>query len=439
MRPIHFILMASISLLVPCQTHAAAKGKPSSPSDKSGKEVAAPGKQVVIEKSPEQPRFYGDVEYLLWWVKNAPLSVPLVSTGPISSTHHGLLGPPAEDAAESTVLYGAPHSPAQGGNDSQRFPAFSGMRVKLGYNLGDSQRAAIEASGFFLGSRSAGYSANSDGNGNPILGFPVYNSIPYTIGSMTIRQCEDSLPISIPNDPQRARANGIIIGAVKISNNLQLWGADLNGVISLYRAPSWTLSGLVGFRYLDLKESLNITGRIEGVSGFYRGQSGVVVDEFATHNQFFGGTLGLRESYSSGRLSLDLTARVSLGVSHEIENIAGGFTSVNFTAPSAAGTEGIFAQPANEGRSSSNKFAVVPEVQLKIGYNITPRLRATIGYDFLYYNNVLRPGDQIDRNVPKGQTFNQADPTVSTTSPSRLSKTTDFFAHGLSVGMEFRF
>ena len=27
-------------------------------------------------------RLYGGIEYLLWWVKDAPLSVPLVSTGP---------------------------------------------------------------------------------------------------------------------------------------------------------------------------------------------------------------------------------------------------------------------------------------------------------------------------------------------------------------------
>src|SRR5271165_3995757 len=65
--------------------------------------------------NPSASRFYGGVEYLNWWVKNAPLSVPLVSTGPIETTHHGLLGPPAENGANSTVLYGAPHAPAQGG------------------------------------------------------------------------------------------------------------------------------------------------------------------------------------------------------------------------------------------------------------------------------------------------------------------------------------
>lgn len=384
-------------------------------------------------------RFYGGAEYLIWWVKDASLPIPLVSGGPVATTHHGLLGIPASNGADSTVLYGAPHSPAQGGNDTQRFQNFSGMRLTLGYSFGDEHRFGLEASGFALQQQSAGYAAHGDAKGYPVIGIPVNNSIPYTIGTMTVRQGEDSLPFALPNDPSRSRGSGIITGAVDIVNKLQLWGAELNGVVSLYRKPSWELSGIIGFRFVELSESLNLTAQIKGLSGFYTGQSGVVVDGFSTKNQFFGGTLGLRESYSSGRLSVDVTARVSLGVNHQIQNIAGGFTSINFSAPFASGTEGIFAQPANEGRTSSDRFAVVPEAQIKIGYALTPRLRATLAYDFLYYSNVMRPGDQINRSIPKGQTFNQADPVVSTTSPSRLSKTADFFAHGVSVGMELRF
>ncbi len=397
------------------------------------------GRAAPIWTPAPSLNFYGSAEYLMWWVKDASLPVPLVSGGPVATTHHGLLGVPASNGADSTVLYGAPHTPAQGGEDSQRFQNFSGMRLTLGYSFGNEHRFGVEASGFALQQQSVGYGAHGDAQGNPVIGIPVYNSVPYKIGGMTIREGEDSLPFALPNDPTRSRGSGIITGAVNIANQLELWGAELNGVISLYRKPSWELSGLVGVRFVDLSESLNLTAQIRGLSGFYSGQSGVVVDEFSTRNEFFGGTLGLRESYSSGRLSVDVTAKVSLGVNHQIQNIAGGFSSVNFTAPFSSGTEGIFAQPANEGRTSSDKFAVVPEAQIKIGYALSPRLRATLAYDFLYYSNVMRPGDQINRAIPKGQTFNQADPVVSTTSPSRLSKTSDFFAHGVSVGMELRF
>jgi hypothetical protein len=78
-------------------------------------------------------------------------------------------------------------------------------------------------------------------------------------------------------------------------------------------------------------------------------------------------------------------------------------------------------------------------VAVKLGYDITPTIRVTIGYDFLYDSSVIRPTDQINRNIPKGQTFLQGGNTVSTTSPARLFRTTDFFAQGMNLGVTFRF
>src|SRR4051812_40542733 len=101
-------------------------------------------------------RVYLGVEYLHMWLKDAPLAVPLVSTGPIETTHHGLLGPP-ENGADSTVLYGSPFPPAKGGNRSQGFSSTPGTRVTAGYSLDAERRYAIEASGFVLAGRSAGY------------------------------------------------------------------------------------------------------------------------------------------------------------------------------------------------------------------------------------------------------------------------------------------
>src|SRR4029079_9665006 len=103
------------------------------------------------------------------------------------------------------------------------------------------------------------------------------------------------------------------------------------------------------------------------------------------------------------------------------------------------GPEGVFAQPANEGTYGSTRFAFVPEVRAKVGYDITPAITLTVGYDFIYYSNVVRPGDQINREIPKGQTFQQAMAPPSTTSPARLYNTTDFYAQGLNVGVTARF
>jgi hypothetical protein len=413
--------------------------EPAAGAQEKPRSVAMDGSAPPIWTPAPESRFYGGVEYLHWWVKDAPLAIPLVTSGPIASTHHGLLGNPMVTASDTTILYGGPFGNSKGGEDSQAFQALSGTRLTFGYTLGSERRFAIEASGFALQQQSAGYESRGDANGNPVLGIPVYNSVPYKIGSMTIPAGEDSLPYSLPEDPRRARADGIITGGIKIANDVRLWGAEVEGVVTLFRTPSWELSGLVGFRHLDLAESLNLHSQIQGITGQYVGQYGEVVDRFSTRNRFFGGILGLRGRYSSGRLSVDVGARVALGVSDETEDVAGGYYSINFAGPYESGILGVFAQPANEGKTYGSNFAVVPELQMKIGYAITPRLRATIGYDFLYYSNVLRPSEQIDRNIPKGQTFRQASPTISTTSPARRFETTDFFAHGFSFGMEFRF
>src|SRR5262249_15687789 len=87
---------------------------------------ATPGQSTTGSQVPQLSRLYGGMEYLGWWVKGAPLSVPLVSTGPISTTHHGWLSSP-----DSTILYGAPFGVAQGGNSTQPFSMFSGGRLTL--------------------------------------------------------------------------------------------------------------------------------------------------------------------------------------------------------------------------------------------------------------------------------------------------------------------
>ena len=389
--------------------------------------------------SPTSPlRFYGGIEYLNWWLKAAPLSVPLVSTGPVETTHHGLLGPPAENAADSTVLYGAPHAPAAGGNDTQGFPSAPGAKVTMGYWLDPQQRFAVEGSGFYLATRSAGFSASGDASGNPVLGIPVHNSLTYDIGTMLIFPGEDSLPFSLPDNPFRARANGIITGGINITNTITYWGLDVKGVMSLYRDPTWELSGLAGFRNVNLSEGFGLTTDIIGVSGPYTGEAGVAHDGFKTANNFYGAAFGLRGGAHFGPWFAEVTAQIAPGISHQMIDVTGGYNSVNFTSQTS-GPEGVFAQPANEGRRSANRFAFTTDAEVKVGYAITQSVSVTLAYEHTYYSSVVRPTDQIDRNLPKGQTFNQADPTISTTSPAKLWKTTGFYAQGLNLGVSVRF
>ena len=382
-------------------------------------------------------RFYGGVDYLLWKVKGAPLSVPLLSTGPTSNIEGLLLN------SQTTILYGAPFAPATGGNDTQDFKLFSGSRIVAGYWMDDTHRLAVEGGGFLLQGRTATFNSQASSTDAQGKRIPVYTS-PYKPSGMCapaegdgtatclVPRGEDGVPVSIP---------GELSGSVTVKNSLQLWGLEANGVMNFYRTPSLELSAVTGFRYINLSEGFDMTSTIVGASGSsFARQSGFTNDTFNTQNQFFGGTLGLRGRYSYDRWSLETTGRIALGVNHQTLYVAGNYKDYYSMLPFSSGPYGVFAMPSNEGRRSQNAFAVVPEFQTKLGFDITPTIRLTVGYDFMYLSNVIRPTDQIDRNIPKGQTYQQDTTQAdSTTVPARLFKATDFYAQGLNVGLSARF
>lgn len=366
---------------------------------------------------------YGSVDYLLWSVKAAPLSVPLVSTGPESVFNGFLLN------SSARILYGASRASAVGGRDQQDFSPFNGGRLTLGYAIDPARGLGVEASGFGLQSRQTTFVAGGDGSAANGIRVPVYNAVPYFINvPIDAIPSENGLPVALPNR---------IGGQVKVTNRLSLWGLDVAGTRDLLRGPNWSVTGLAGLRYLDLAEDFTLRDYFYGTRAPFAGQSGTVQDHFGTTNRFIGAMLGVRTQASWGRLSAAAQVRLALGATVEALSVAGGFQAVNY-APSS-GAQGIFAQPNNSGNRSSGAFAVQPEFKIKLGYDLSPNLRLTVGYDFLYLSNVIRPTDQIDRNIPKGNVFGQGGTVTTTGYPARLFRTTDFYAQGLNTGLSFRF
>jgi hypothetical protein len=349
-------------------------------------------------------RFWGGGEYLLWWVKDGPLPVPLVTTGDPLDPIPGALGQPG-----TRVLLG---------DHGLDFGTFSGLRVTVGGWLDDDRTWGAEGIGFLLEHRLTGFAAGSDPAGNPPLYVPVFRSELGREGSFVI------------SDPQL-----ILAGRLAIDATTRLWGAEFNVYRNLSRSRNLSLDALAGFRYLDLEESLNLNAPLN--DPLFDIQE-TVAERFVTRNQFYGGQLGGRVSFRQGALAVDLVGKVALGSSHEVIDIAGATT----LAGSGAATPGTFAggiltQPSNIGRRAHDEFAVVPQVQVKLGYDIFPSLRATVGYDFLYWDDTVRPGNQIDRVV--NQTQSLGGPLVGPARPLPLANHSDFWAQGVSFGLEFRY
>ena len=102
---------------------------------------------------------------------------------------------------------------------------------------------------------------------------------------------------------------------------------------------------------------------------------------------------------------------------------------------------GLLTQPTNIGRFSRDRFAVAPEAGVKLGFQVTDWMKFTVGYTFLYLSDVARPGNQIDRTVNTSQLPTQlgGGMLVGAPRPGFVFKGTDFWAQGLTLGLELRY
>jgi hypothetical protein len=370
---------------------------------------------------PEVPLLHVSAEYLLWWTRGSNFP-PLVTTDSPAAPEdaRGALPP----TGTGVVIYG--------GQQDDRLQ--SGARFNATYWLGCPRCWGLDAGFFFLGERSERFFASSDQF--PVLARPFNN-----VFTGPDRQLV-STPGTQPGDFFQLR------GSISVDAPSKLWGWDVAMRRCLFHEECWNLYLLAGYRYLDLEEGLDILEDITslravpGTTLLDPGNRILVFDSFNTDNQFHGGQIGLHGEVRRGNFVFEGKAKVSIGCTRQEVVIAGGQRITRLDGTSQSFNGGLLALPSNIGEVSQTRFAVVPEVGVKVGYQVTENLRAFVGYDFLYWSSVLRPGDQIDTRLNPLLIPNfiiPPQPFQGPLVPAVPFRTTHYWAHGLSFGVELRF
>ena len=327
---------------------------------------------------PETRVWFG-LDYLYWNVSAGPGGPPLAAT----------------TAATSLAALNADPGLASPVNRNFGYGMASGGRLNAGY-WGDEWCCVtygVEGNAFLLERRANGYSLASGPAGTPAALRPFTDA---RTGAATFAV------VGLP---------GTQAGQLSVFNSSQVWGAEVNLVRRIDEGGGWHWDTIAGVRYLDLDENLSIVQNTTligtGVSGFGgqriappRGL--VVTDAFDTRSQFFGGNFGTRVGKTFNRLSVDGFVKVGIGWAHLSANSSGTTAVTSPGAGPAAGTTlrgGLLAVPANGGHVEGNDLAIVPEVGLQLGYDVTDWLRLSAGYSALYWSRVARPGDQINGRV----------------------------------------
>jgi hypothetical protein len=375
---------------------------------------------ITEPPAPAAWRFWSRAEYLAWWIRGDHAAVPLVTTGPAGAARSGALG-----ESTTAVLVGP--------NLDYRYN--SGGKLFLGGWFDPTTTFGWEFTGFCLETHTTHEKAYSDRtDGSPVIARPFFN---------TLTGQQDAQVITTPRDV----LGGRYLGGIGIFGDSRTWGGEANLLLHLADTPQsrWDLVG--GFRYLGQKDQWrsdqSSTVLAPGTVGFLGTSAPApdivsLRDYLETANNFYGAQLGVQGRLQSGPWSFDVATKVGLGTTQQHLEATGRTLLTNSAGLSLYQPGGLFV-PGWLSSMNRGELSFISEVNLRLGYRLGERWVASVGYTFLFWSDVVRPAHQINpavdpRQVPTSLSFNPLTP-----APPFTLHSADFWAQGLTVGLEFRY
>jgi hypothetical protein len=305
---------------------------------------------------------------------------------------------------------GAPGTSILYGNDrlqTRHDDRFNGARITLDW-MNAGQTFGLEGRAFFLERDSTYFKATSDGS--TLLARPFFTPD----GS--------SASVVIAGPTALGPAAGGFVGYSRV----ELFGEEANAVLRLATGPMCQWDVLVGSRFLQMRDRLFLTA-----TGHPLADPSILFglgDQFEVHDAFYGGQVGLRGRCTWGNWFVDARGTVALGGDDQWVRTAGA-TTFQTPAQRTVVPYGLAVQPSNTGTFERGEVDMVTEVAINAGYRLTRHLSLFAGYTFLYWNNPIRAGDQVDLVVNPNQTGPPSRPAVP-------FKTDPFWAQGVNVGLD---
>lgn len=366
----------------------------------------------------------------LTWYQSGMNLPPLVTTSPTGTARAsaGVIGQQG-----TSILYG-------GDEDHLTDPA-GGFRIRFGTWLGSCSGLGIEGEYLGLSATESFFAQSTGATGSQILARPFVNMRPgNNAGS------NDAELVAFPN---------VIRGSVGVDLENRLVGAAFRfrrqmccssgcGYSDWRCQPvpvSTRIDFTLGYRYWQLNEGLRIREQLTtlATNSTINGGTGSfdIIDQFRTRNQFNGAEMGAVWQGRRGWWSLDMLMRVGFGNMLQTVMIDGS-TAITENNVTTNHDSGFLTQRTNIGIYQRERFTMIPELGATLGYQLTRRLRGTVGYTLVYMGNVVRPGDQVDLDVNTNLLPPEANPFTGPLRPQFQFRQTDYWVHGLSYGLEFR-
>jgi Putative beta barrel porin-7 (BBP7) len=348
------------------------------------------------------PRLEVSADYLYWFIRSERVP-PLVTTGPAGST--ATIGQPG-----TQVVYGDDRL------ESRHDDRYIGIRFGLDWWFDNARTFALHGSAFFLERDSSNV------------------TVPWESSTTIARPFVDAATGTYQSAVVAGNAPGVgeLAGSINVYSRIELFGQDLDGLAILGRGDGWSVGALLGAKFLQMRERLDITA----TSRLLPDETTLfgTTDHFHTFDHFYGAQAGLLAEF---RPTERLTVRLqgTFGIGGDDQQIRA-YGDQLFQTPLVRVTKnyGLYVQPSNTGSFERFDFDTVSEASLNIAWDVSRHIRLHVGYSVLLWANPVRPGDQI---TPINLTQVAPGGLVGPLQPQIPWKTDLLWVQGGNVGLEF--
>lgn len=192
------------------------------------------------------------------------------------------------------------------------------------------------------------------------------------------------------------------IGNVDAESKLDMIATEAYGRLMLGQSANFHVDLIGGYSFFDIDDTLNIssstTVAVAGAGSPPTGTVRTFRDSFQTENHFHGGQLGLETILKKGRWSMITLTKVHLGNVSQHVDIDGSSTQTIPAVPTETFENGFLVQ-GQQGHYERDQFTFVPEVNVKLAYMLRRNISLSVGYSFLYWDDLAMAADQIDNRL----------------------------------------
>ena len=117
---------------------------------------------------------------------------------------------------------------------------------------------------------------------------------------------------------------------------------------------------------------------------------------FDTENRFNGGQIGFESVVNRGCWTARALTKVHLGNMRQTVNISG-YTEDGLAGNVISRQNSSILVAEDQGEEVRDEFTFIPELDFTLGYRFRDHVTFTVGYTFMYFDNVALAGEQINR------------------------------------------